>query len=108
MMMLQETPEAVTTDISGADAAAGGLGDKEDAASKARRAAHRRRRLAATIPSFVDFDTFQEAENNKRKREHTLSGDISRQRSKSEERFAKLAKNPQLTYAASDTAAANM
>ena len=59
-------------------------------------------------PSFVDFDTFQEAENNKRKREHTLSGDISRQRSKSEERFAKLAKNPQLTYAASDTAAANM
>lgn len=107
--MASPTPEAVTTDISGADAGADAAPspDKEGAASKARRAAHRRRRLAAP-PSFVDFDTFQEAENNKRKREHTLSGAISRRRSKSEERVAKLAKNPQLTYAASDTAAANM
>ena len=49
----------------------------------------------------------READTNKRKREHTLSGDIARQKSKEEGKADKLKKKKDLTYDASDTAKAN-
>ena len=49
----------------------------------------------------------KEADTKKRKREHTLSGDIARQKSKEEGKADKLKKKKDLTYDASDTAKAN-